>query len=367
MSIPNQISTVILMTTVFVTLSSCIFKDMSPEDYVYSPPTASDDGINTDTLESLGFDTEKTSDIARSILDDQFREINSVLIYRSGYLVYEEYFNNFNQNTIHEIRSATKSITGLLVGIAIDLGFLTGIEQKVFELFTQYETFDNWDPRKQGITVEHLLTMSSGLACDFDRVTSSDKQVLVYDVNDWVKLFLDAPVRNEPGQKFAYCTAGIVTLGEVIRLASGMSVEDFSEKYLFSPLGITNYKWEFTPAGQVDTGGHIWITARDMLKIGKLFLQDGMWNDQQILSKEWIDNSKAPYFENYGYTWWRSGVLTENANYLIYSADGNGGNRIFVVPEYDLVVVISGSNYNSEYGQASEYILHSFILPQLVR
>jgi len=363
--------TKIRLSLVFILFVSCScgssdsFKNISPDEYVYSQPIDLLDGVKTGDLVSQGFDTEKTSEIARDVLEDYFREVNGVLIYRNDYLVFEEYFNGFNQDTKNDIRSATKSITGLLVGIAIDKGFLSGVDQRVFELFSQYEDFDNWDPAKEEITVAHLLTMSSGLACDYDKVTSSGEQVLVYDVDDWVKLFLDAPVRANPGEVFAYCSAGIVALGEIIRIVSGMTVEEFSQKYLFSPLGISNYRWELTGAGQVDTAGHIRFTARDMLKIGKLFLQNGKWDEKQIVSGEWIAQMREPAFDDYGYTWWRSGSTGEGDFYLIYHASGNGGNRIFVVPRHELVVVVSASNYNSSYGAASEYILYSLILPQL--
>lgn len=239
------------------------------------------------------------------------------------------------------------------------------MDQKVFDILDHYIDPDNWDPAKLDITVEHLLTMSSGLACDDGYVSSNGQYIRLYGTKTWVKLFLDAPVRDTPGEVFAYCTGGIIALGEVIHQASGKPADAFSKEYLFEPLGISNYRWSYSPIGEVDTGGHIYITARDMLKLGKLVLQEGVWQDRQIVSKQWIEQSLQPYWEDYGYTWWRAGSTIENDYYLIYYANGNGGNRIFIVPRHDLVVVISGSNYNSEFGASSEYILFSLILPQL--
>jgi len=357
-----------IISIVLVT-SSCGQSDsptnISPDEYVYNKPLTLDDGLNTDTLTNQGMNEEASIEIIKEILRDKFRKIDSILIYRNNRLLMEEYFNGYHKDRVHDIRSATKSITSLLVGIAIDKGFISGVDQKVYDTVDQYGEIDNWDPSKADINIEHLLTMSSGFECNGGWVMLDGKAVRLYGTDTWVKNLLDTPMRDIPGEVFSYCTGGIIALGEVIHQSSQKPVDDFSREYLFEPLGISNYRWEYSPIGEVDTGGHIYITARDMLKIGKLVLQEGVWQDKQIISKKWIEKSMQPYFGHYGYTWWRVGSLVENDNYLIYYADGNGGNRIFIVPRHDLIVVISGSNYNSEFGQASDYVLFSLILPQL--
>ena len=263
-------------------------------------------------------------------------------------LVQELYFNNFNRDKVHDLRSATKSITSALVGIAIDKEYIENVNQPAFASITGYSEFKNWVDGKNDIQIKHLLTMSSGLACNDSDFTSPGNEEYMYRQADWVKYILDLRLTSQPGSNWAYCTGGVVSLGAIIEDSSGMQTEDFATNFLFQPLEISNYHWEFTPTGRVDTGGHIHMIPRDMAKIGQLFLQGGLWNQKRLISQKWVDTSTTPHIltnegYHYGYLWWRGRIDSHD----FYFAGGNGGQYIAILPTLNMVVVSTGSNYNS--------------------
>ena len=293
-----------------------------------------------------------------------FPKLTSILVARHGNLVYERYFNGAEASTRLDTRSATKTITGMLVGIAVDRGLLPGPEAPVLRYLRLRRPMEHPDPRKEQITVEDLLTMSSLLECDDWNEFSRGNEERMYLVEDWVQFTLDLPIKGFPpwarppadspyGRSFSYCTAGAVTLGAVLEAAAGERVADFARKHLFGPLGIEGVEWPVTPLGLAVTGGGLRLTARQLLALGQLYAAGGRWNGTPVVSDGWVRTSTRPHVRiddqtEYGYLWWlrsfRSGGRAFPAAYM----SGNGGNKVALVPSLDAVVVITSANYNAK-------------------
>lgn len=299
--------------------------------------------------------------------------IDSVVVIRHGKLVTEHYWTKDGSNSLHDLRSATKSITSLLVGIAIDRGAISGVEEPVLlRLKEAYPSLRNPDPWKESFTVERLLLMETGLACNDDDANSPGNEENMYPRQDWIRFFLDLPVSSLSPVWSRYCTAGVVMLGRVVKEATQQPTEQFANEALLGPLGIRNYCWEtFDEGRQVDTGGHLHLRPRDMAKIGQLVLQRGSWQGQQLVSEAWIDQSTRTLTQlnanlPYGYLWWVRRAPMNDTGVPYVAAQGNGGQYIFIVPSYDLVVVFTGSNYDSARANQPYYVLESVILPAFV-
>jgi CubicO group peptidase (beta-lactamase class C family) len=341
-----------LALALLVTLGAagCGGGDSGP--YTYTPPQTAGDGWATASAESVGMDTAELEAAANAIRSGTFRNVDSMLVVRHGTLVHETYFNDYDREKVHDLRSATKSLTSILIGIAIDQGLLAGVEERVLPRLGGEAAFDNFDLRKRDITVENLLTMTPGLDCDDWNESSPGNESKMYRERDWVKFIFDLRMVANPGTRYAYCSGGVVALGAVLGQAAGQRADAFARQHLFGPLGITRAEWEYTPTGAVDTGGHIRMRPRDMAKIGQLFLQHGVWEGRRIVSEAWVERStsyrvlSASQYE-YGYLWWRRVAYHRDLPVQIYFAVGNGGQEIVVAPALGLVAVFTGSNYDT--------------------
>ncbi|MCE7737154.1 MAG: serine hydrolase [Candidatus Heimdallarchaeota archaeon] len=273
--------------------------------------------------------------------------LRSVLIVRYGKLIYESYFNDGAINSAFHIHSASKSFISALFGIAADQGLITDLDQKMMDFFPEYATED-LDPKKFDITLKHLLTMTAGL--DFDE-----------SANDWgkytfspdrVKYAIELPLIHYPGEDWNYGTVQTHILSAIITKVTGMSTKEFAQMYLFEPLGITIDYWARDPKG-IYTGGHeMYLSPRDMLRFGYLFLRNGTLNNQDIVSKNWVELSTSDQTdstkttnEDYGYLWWIQNFPGYYLNKPVhtYSARGLGGQNIYIVPELDTVIVTTAS------------------------
>ena len=295
--------------------------------------------------------------------------IHSAVVVRRGKLAFEQYWDGYDSATMHDLRSATKSITGLLTGIAVRQGVIRDVSDPVLTyLGAAYPTLANDHEAKRRLTVEDLLTMRTGLACNDQNSSSPGNEERMYDTRDWVRFFLDLPVETTPGTTASYCTGGVVTLGRIIGQAGGRPVPEFADEVLFRPLGITSSRWaRFDNGRQTDTGGHLYLRPRDMAKIGELVLRRGDWRGTTLVPAPWIARSATPQTQlngrPYGYLWWLGSLEVGGEPVDFVYADGNGGQLIIVIPRYELVVVFTGGNYNSPAAARPYQLLTNYILP----
>ena len=268
----------------------------------------------------------------------------------------EEYFYGHNVNRAHQLRSATKSVVSVLAGIAIDGGALAGPSEPVLP-HMRYSSYANPDARKSSITLGNFLSMTSGLDCNDHSATSRGRETVIDEQPDWVKATLDLPMINQPGAKGFYCSGGVAVVGQMIETAVGKTLPDFAQQELFGPLGIAraDWAWNYDLTNADKEFSQIYLRPRDMLKIGILLSSDGVWHGKRILSSSWVKASAANQSEvdetSYGYFWWRPwlNVTMPDGPHQVdmITAQGNGGQKIYLLPQYDLVAVFTGGAYNS--------------------
>jgi CubicO group peptidase (beta-lactamase class C family) len=284
----------------------------------------------------------------------QGMKIDQIGLMVGGRLVAAHHREGHSETTLHDLRSATKSVTSLLAGIAIDRGLITDADATVDSFFPEWPPHASraaWRP----LTVRDLLTMRTGLDCDDWNAASRGNEERMYASGHWIRFFQDLPVAQAPGTTFSYCTAGVVVLGEIVARASGQPLPAFARQALFEPLGIRNARWADAGAGITDAGGHLRLSLASMLKLGELARSSGVWQGQRIVSRAWLDASlrstgtmrpeETGSLAHMGRLWWLEPVDADGAA-RSYQARGNGGQLLIVVPEVELVVAVTGRAYN---------------------
>jgi CubicO group peptidase (beta-lactamase class C family) len=295
--------------------------------------------------------------------------VHSVLVARGGTLVFERYFKGsdeingrrvesvaFDADTLHNIKSATKSVTSLAVGIAVDRGLIGSVNEPIFNFFP--ELSDLRSPEKDRIQLVHALTMSMGLKW-LEAIPSNEDdndEVRMHMASDPCRYVLGLPATAPAGQEYFYNTGALTLVSAIVRKATGRPLDEFAHETLFQPLGITSVEW-VRVKGDSDAGGGLRLRPRDMAKIGQLVLAGGRWNDNQIVSKAWIETSTAPKIEAtggqfYGYLWFLGRSLPNGREVHWDGALGRGGQSIRIVPELDLVVVVTAGYYQDYSPQA---------------
>ena len=338
------------------------------------PPHHRHDGIPGGDIAHSDLGLATANAIATSILDLTYPDVHSVLLFQHGKLVFEEYFYGYSVSRTHQLRSATKTVVSTLAGIAIDRGALHGPSQPVLPLLP-YSAYDHPDPRKASITVGNLLSMSSGLDCNDHSSTSPGRENVIDETPDWVKATLDLPLIHDPAASAAYCSGGVAVVGRVTELAVHQSLPAFAKANLFTPLGIapSDRSWNYNLTSADREYSQIHLRPRDMLKLGILFANHGRWHGRQILSQAWVADATAEHshVENvsYGYFWWRPWLNAETPSGPVkidlVAAQGNGGQKIYLVPQFDLVAVFTGGAYNVD-GTPPNAIMAKIILPALI-
>ncbi|MEM9302078.1 MAG: serine hydrolase [Pseudomonadota bacterium] len=288
--------------------------------------------------------------------------LNSLLIWHADSLVVEEYFRGMSRERSFNIKSASKSVLSALVGIAVEDGHLEELDQPLHTLLP--EAFEGEDEAKKAITLEHALKMRTGL-----ETTSFGNYGAWVQSRDWVGFQVRQPIECPPDRCWSYSTGTSHLLSAILTRQTGQSTFQYARRALFDPLGIRIDGWDRDPSGIYLGGNNMAMRPRDLLRFGRLYLQNGVWNGQRLLSEEWIERSWGSYAvspwngHNYGYMWWNTTLAGEKA----YFAWGYGGQFLFVVPDLDLAVVISSSLSNRPAGSGRHnQRVHRFMSQQVV-
>lgn len=350
-------------------------------------PASIGDGWPTATPESVGLDGERLCGIAARLAASN-ANVHGVVIARRGTLIFEQYFpgydepwgmgggrHEFDAQSKHDMRSVSKSVVSLLVGIAIDRGLIKGADEPVVKFFPDYAAVKS--PGWENITLRHLLTMSSGMRWDENRAwkdPQNDEPHLGSEADPF-RYILSKPVAAPPDSMWVYNGGGTDLLGNIVERVSGKSLDAFAREALFTPLGITDWEWMKYRNEHIASAVGLRLRPRDAAKIGQLVLNNGAWNGKQIVPGKWIEQSVTPRFQAIGYfgglfyygqQWWMGRTLSGDRDVKWIAAMGLGGQRIFVVPEFDLVVMTTAGLYGSGLqGQAAIDILANLIIPSI--
>lgn len=337
------------------------------------------------TPASVGLDPAPLAALDREIAAGKYGYVDSILVIRRGKAVYERsyrhdydraygelakikgplnpdpkgQFNYYNpdwhpyyrRGDLHSLQSVTKTVTSILIGVATARKeFGANLDTPVLRYFDASKVA-HVDERKRRLTLRHLLTMTAGLEWNEDLPYSDPNNTAMQmeASDDWVTFAINRPMAHEPGTVFAYSSGASALLSHVFKKETGLGIDEYARRRLFGPLGIKDFYWKRTPAGLPDTEGGLYLRPQDLAKIGYLYLTDGVWEGRRILQTDWIRASVAPSVSKarggmkYGYKWWLL-PYADSPERLAWLASGFGGQRLIVVPEYDLVVVFTGWN-----------------------
>ena len=298
-------------------------------------------GWPVSTPEAQGLDSQVLSGMLDKIAQKHLN-VHSVTIIRHGNMVLDAYLYPFNAKSTHDAASVTKTITSVLVGIAIDRGLLK-LDQKVLPLVSK-DAPANPDMREQKITIADLLKMEPGLDCGF--APGEQELGAMKYTDNWVKYALALPMKYEPGTQYGYCSPGYHLLSAILTAVTHGSELEFARKALFDPLGITDVSWPPDPQGLTHGWGDSHLYPGDFAKIASLYLHDGKWKGKQIVSADWVHQSLTPHADqgrgnSFGYGW----VLTKQDGLDEFGYNGRGGQHIAVWRDKDMVVIVTGAGY----------------------
>ena len=315
-----------------------------------------------------------------AITTGKYEQITSVLVAKKGQVVFEKYYNGNDKNSLHNTRSATKTMATLLTGIAIKKGHVQSEKDKIMKYLQHKMPVQNPDKRKEAVTIEDLLTMSSVLECNDFNSFSRGNEERMYPIEDWTSFFLNLPIRSYPfepkpaeqpyGRAFSYCSAGAAAVAAILQSAIGTPLDQFAKQHLFEPLGIEQYELHYTPEGILNTAGGSGYSSRDFLKLIQMCLNDGVWKGQQIVPSAWLRKATTPKAKvrediDYGYLLWLRSFGKEKL-YQSYYMSGNGGQKVLALPELGLAVVITTTNYGNRNAHPyTNALMNDFIVPAM--
>ncbi|TDO23944.1 serine hydrolase domain-containing protein [Pedobacter duraquae] len=320
------------------------------------------------------FDHNSIKKLKAYIDADVFRHVTSVVALKKGKILLEEYFNGSSRDSLHDVRSVGKSFASTLTGMAIRDGYIKSVEQTLGD-FYQVKDFQQYSGAKQRVKLKELMTMSSRFDGDDDDPNSPGNEENMYPTDNWVKFALDLPLDTvKYDHQWHYFTTGVMLLGSTLDQVIPGGLDKYADNKLFKPLNITNYKWQYMPQKAPSTAGGIRMNALDFAKYGQLYANKGRWKGKQILPEAWVNESLSHQIpitekpgEYYGYLFWnkiyRSGGKIQEA----YYCSGNGGNKIYIFKDLDLVVVITATAYGNGYAhRQADQIIEEYILPAIL-
>ncbi|PIF62153.1 serine hydrolase [Flavobacterium sp. 11] len=322
------------------------------------------------------YDKKKIEELNKSIHQNSFKAITSIVVIKEGKLLLEEYFNKADRNTLHDTRSVGKSFASVLMGIAIKEGYIKD-ENQTLNTFYDLTKFSNYSAKKDSVKLKDLLTMSSAFNGSDSNSESPGNEENMYPTDNWVKFALDLPMDSlkSNGKQWDYFTAGVVLLGDILNKSVPEGLEKYAEKKLFKPLNIDKYQWQYTPQNVVNTAGGLQMTSLEFAKIGQLYKNKGQWKGQQIVPTEWINKTFTRQIqiterehEFYGYLFWNKTYTVNGKNYETFYCAGNGGNKIFIFKDVPLTIVITAKAFNRPYGHSQvDKIMEDYILPAILK
>ena len=307
--------------------------------------------------------------------------ITSAILLQNGNTLFEAYFNSADMDTHHNMRSVSKTITGMLVGAAIDDGKLKNVQQKAVNFFPELVPFKNPDARKIAISIEDLLTMRSAVECNDWNEFSRGNEERMYIVEDWSAFYWNLPIRNLPSwdkpdnydgtiMPFAYCTAGVQLVGEIVERVTGRPAPEYAKEKIFDPIGISSPMWGIAATGKAHLGGGLELTTRGWSKIAELALHRGKYDGKTIISEDWFDVSFKKHANigrdgyTFGYLWWLQDYTVDGKNYGAKMMTGTGGNRVYVLPDHNITLVITKTDFNKggqAHSQSDAFFKHEIV------
>jgi len=359
----------VFILTVFVECNKD--SDSAINGYKYMPPLSFDDGLETASLESEGMKIDPIIDMMNYLNSNHSHTIHNILITKNNKLVFEEYFNgyklaysspdlngelmDYTRTTDHPMQSISKSVTSVIFGIAAKEGYFPDLNKNIIDYFPEYA--DILTGEKADITIHHLLTMTCGLAWDESTYTIGDSRndiTQLFASEDPMSFILSKPLITAPGTHFSYNSGATNVIGAIIEKATGMGFLDYANQKLFEPLQSEGGAWSAYSNGQIHASGGLYFKARELTKIGLLFLNDGMWESNQIITPDWINSSQYEHVastENfipnalYGYYWWLTNFTINGTSHKCFFAAGWGDQYMFIIPDLDMIIEFNSGNY----------------------
>jgi CubicO group peptidase (beta-lactamase class C family) len=344
------------------------------------------------SLREAGFAGDLEARLDKAIADKRIWNLHSVVVVRNGRLVFERYFEgadtargnrpmglvSFKPDTLHDLRSVSKSIVGLLYGIALAAGKVPAPEDRLMPSFPEYSDLAA-DPARSRWTVHHVLSMTMGTEWNeaLPYTDPANSETAMDMASDRYRYILDRPIVAEPGQRWVYNGGATALLGRLIAGGTGKSLHDYARETLFDPLGIGRTDWHADKTGELIAASGIRMTPRDLARIGELMLRGGVWEGRSLVPGEWITRCTTPVIpiddeRQYGYQWYNGVFAFERpgiplSNQRFWSAVGNGGQRLMVFPGLDLIVAVTAGNYNTrDQSLPSLRVINEAVMPSLL-
>lgn len=376
----------------FLTITSCSKEITKPKNYSYLIPADIGDGISVKDIHNYNIDSNKFNDLSKDLIDEKIYNVHSVLVYKDGALFYEKYLYGKDEkhgknlgtikhelNTLHDVRSISKSVVSACIGIAISEGLIKDENESIEKYFPHLYSGNNG---KEKITIKNLLTMSSGLCWEeignYNGLLNDETKM---DISfNPIAFVLNKKLVSEPGTIWNYSGGNTQLLADIIYKVSGKNICKFASENLFNPLGINNKEWVNLTIKKIPAAASgLRLTSRDLLKFGIIYLNNGLYNNNQIIDSIWVKNSITQQMQRpdlthlniesggYGFQFWTYNFNLKNKPIKVVEAKGNGGQSIFISKELNLVVVITAGNYGIlQYNSIPNKIFTEYILDSML-